>query len=378
MAAQEAVSRALADGAIERADFTMMFATAGYDQPTIVRAVRAATGGAPLCGCSAEGVIVQADQDESNFSLAVLAISSDEMTFQNGIGMGMSADATGLGRAIAGAIRPDLLADARALFVFPDGVSVDFDGFRLGIEEALDLDRVLPLFGGSASDNWVWEQTWQYCDDEVESDGVAWALLSGDVRLATAVNHGCVSLGVEHEITRCEGTRVHELDGRPALEVLHEYMTPEEMEDWAMVVINMPMAVQAPGDATGDDRYLIRVVLSKDDVSGSVTLPTRVEAGTRIWMARRDYEQVVTGVGRLVTDLTRQLDGEQPKLVLQFECAGRCKSFVRDEIKSELQRQLHDQLPPAAWFGFYTYGGIEPLAARNCFHNYASVVAALY
>jgi hypothetical protein len=378
VAAREAVARAGEDGGVERADFVLMFATVGYDQPTIVKAVRAAAGGAPLCGCSAEGVIIRAEPDETNFAVAVLLIRSDEITFQNGMVPDMAVDGEQVGTGIAHALRPDLLADARALLVFPDGMMCDFEGIRTGLEGALSLEAQLPLFGGTASDNRAWEKTYQYCDDEVLTGGVGWALLSGDVRVATAASHGCVSLGVTHEITRCEDTRIYELDGRPATDVLSEYMTPEEMLDWGMAVANMPLGFKAPAEIGDYDEYLIRVILTKDEANGSFTIPTRVTAGTQISMMRRDYDKIVSGVDRLGRELRAQLHDEQPKLVLQFECAGRGRTFLRDDLKLQLQQQLHDQLPAATWFGFYTYGEIGPVAENNCFHNYTSVVAALF
>jgi len=85
----------------------------------------------------------------------------------------------------------------------------------------------------------------------------------------------------------------------------------------------------------------------------------------------------MVGVDKLASQLLDQLAGETPKLVLQFECAGRGRTFLRDEQKLQLVRQLHDQLPATVWFGFYTYGEIGPFAGHNCFHNYTSVLAAI-
>ena len=85
VAGREAAQRALAAGLIDQADFVFMFAAVGYDQLSLVQAVRVATGNAPLCGCSGEGVIAEGEADESNFSVAVMAIASDELRFTNGV-----------------------------------------------------------------------------------------------------------------------------------------------------------------------------------------------------------------------------------------------------------------------------------------------------
>src|SRR5215213_8734724 len=79
IAGREAAEQALQKAGVDRPDFVFMFASIGYDQHSVLRAVRETTGGAPLTGCSAEGTINGDDADESNFSVVVTAISSDEL-----------------------------------------------------------------------------------------------------------------------------------------------------------------------------------------------------------------------------------------------------------------------------------------------------------
>ena len=64
LAGHEAAEKALENADIVKPDFVFMFATVGYDQCSLLRAVREATGGAPLCGCSGEGTISGDDADE--------------------------------------------------------------------------------------------------------------------------------------------------------------------------------------------------------------------------------------------------------------------------------------------------------------------------
>jgi hypothetical protein len=57
VAGREVTEQALQNAGIVKPDFVFMFGSIGYDQHSLVRAVREATGGAPLTGCSAEGTI---------------------------------------------------------------------------------------------------------------------------------------------------------------------------------------------------------------------------------------------------------------------------------------------------------------------------------
>ena len=161
VAGQEAAHKALEVAGVGRPDFVFMFATVGYNQPALLKAVREATAGAPLCGCSAEGVIAGGEADESNFSVAVMAVRSDQLRFSHGIVTGLKEDPAKAGRAIAEAIQPEVNSDTLALFLFPDGTTVSFDRLLAGLEGQLRLSRLLPLLGGTAADNLEFKQVYQ-------------------------------------------------------------------------------------------------------------------------------------------------------------------------------------------------------------------------
>src|SRR5215207_7931516 len=106
LAGREAAEQALQKAGVDRPDFIFMFGSIGYNQQSLLRAVREATRGAPLTGCSAEGTINGDDADESNFSVVVTAISSDELQWHNGLAAGLEADPRAVGKRVA----KDLLA----------------------------------------------------------------------------------------------------------------------------------------------------------------------------------------------------------------------------------------------------------------------------
>src|SRR5215211_5513224 len=85
VAGLEAAEQALQKADVDEPDFVFMFASIGYDQHSLLRAVRETTGGAPLSSCSVEGTIAAEDADESNFSVVVTVISSDELEWTNGL-----------------------------------------------------------------------------------------------------------------------------------------------------------------------------------------------------------------------------------------------------------------------------------------------------
>ena len=81
------------------------------------------------------------------------------------------------------------------------------------------------MWGGGAGNNfnnWA-SPTYQYCDDEVITDGVSYALLSGTAQAGWAISHGCIPIGGERIVTRSQGNIIYEIDGKPAMEVFEEY-----------------------------------------------------------------------------------------------------------------------------------------------------------
>jgi hypothetical protein len=389
VAGREAAEQALEKAGLEKPDFVFMFGSIGYDQHSLVRAVREATAGAPLTGCSAEGTINGDDADESNFSVVVTAISSEELQWHHGIAAGLEADPRAVGQRVAKNLMPHLSAETIGLFVFPDGLK-DFvvptnnlvDNFFGGLEENLPSERFLPMWGGGANANINnWEPpTYQYCDDEVITDGVSYALLSGKARAGWAISHGCIPIGGERIVPRSKGNIIYEIDGKPAMEVFEEYIPKGALthdRDWFRYVISLSLCFRAPSYMK-DEEYVVRGMPSVSMADGSITVQTEVPEGTSVWLSSRDKEKVSNGFDRMAAQIKDQLGGEKPKLVFQFECATRGKLMFREQEKLQLLNRFRQSLDPdVPWVGFYTVGEIAPVEEHNGINRFASVILAL-
>jgi hypothetical protein len=381
IAGREAAEQALEKAGVDRPDLVFMFATVGYDQHSLLRAVRVATGDAPLTGCSGEGTINGDDADESNFSVVVTAISSEELQWTNGLAAGLKADPRAVGKRVAKELLPHLSSDTIGLFVFPEGRAENFDHFFAGLEENLPSDQFLPLWGGGAgNDLKLGKPTYQYCDDEVITDGVSYALLSGEAHTAWAISHSVIPIGGERVVTRSKGNVIYEIDGKPATDVFKEYLPEDALaanRDWVRYGISLALSFKAPSYMK-DEEYVVRGVPQLSLTDGSITVQTEVEEGTSIWFSSRDKEKITTGFDRMATQIEEQLAGEKPELVFQFECVTRGKLMFREQEKLQLLRQFRQSLDAEVpWVGFYTIGEIGPVDEHNDIHRLASVVLAL-
>lgn len=378
-AGKEAAEKALAAAGVSKPDFVFMFASVGYPQQAVLDAVRKATAGASLSGCSGEGVIAQNMADESNFAVGVMAIKSDEMRFEHGLSTGLKADSGAVGRQVAASVKPKLGNDAVALFTLGDGLTINFDAFRSGVESTLAAKRPLPMFGGVAADNWAFKQTYQYCDGKVASDSVAWSLLTGKADILSAVNHGCVPIGGKRKVTKSKGNIIYTIDGRPSMDVLKEYLLPEEIDNWDKAVISLCLGFKTPAHMERYDDYMIRFIPGKDDTNGSIKIQTEAPEGCDIWMTRRDPAKMTAGAKEAARNVAAAAGSRKPKLVFQFDCCGRGKVILQEPVKLQMLRELQQQVGPGTpWLGFYTLGEIGPVGQHNCFHNYTVVLTAVY
>jgi hypothetical protein len=390
VAGREAAQQPLKNAGIVKPDFVFMFGSIGYDQHSLLPAVRETTGGAPLSGCSVEGTIAAEDADESNFSVVVTAISSDELQWHNGIATRLSADPRAVGQQVAKDLLPHLSADNIGLFVFPDGISVtvytfftaNFDDFLAGLEGNLPSERFLPLWGGGAGNDFnLRAPTFQYCDDEVTSDGVSYALLSGKAQAGWAISHGCIPIGGERKVTRSQGHVIYEIDGKPAVEVLKEYLPDTHAltddRDWMRYAITLALSFRAPSYIK-DEEYVVRGIPSVNLSEGSIIVQTDVQEGTSLWFSSRDKEKISIGLDRMARQIKEQLEGDQPKLVLHFDCASRGKMMFRDQEKLQILKRFRQSVgPDVPWAGFYAYGEIGPVEEHNDRNLYTAVTLAL-
>jgi hypothetical protein len=381
LAGREAAQQALEKAGIVRPDFVFMFASIGYDQRSLLRAICETTESAPLTGCSSEGSINGDEADESNFSVVVTAISSDELRWHNGLATGLEDDPRALGKQVAQDLLPTLSAESIGLFVFPDGMTDNLDPFFAGLEGNLPSERFLPLWGGGAGNNLNLEEpTYQYCDDEVISGGVSYALLSGEALPGWAISHGMMPIGGERIVTRSQGNVIYEIDGEPAVEVLKEYLPEGALandRDWMRYAISLALTFKAPSYMK-EEEYVVRGVPGVKMADGSIVVQTEVQEGTSVWFSSRDKEKISTGFDRMARQIKEQLGGEKPKLVFQFECATRGKWMFREQEKLQLLRRFRQSLDPdVPWAGFYTIGEIGPVEEHNDRHLWTSVVLAL-
>ena len=377
-AGREAAEKAMGQLPGGKADLVLVFATAGYDQAALLDGVKDVTKGAPLAGCSGEGIITQEGSDEGAHAVAVMAIASDKATFQTFRQEGYSKDPRACGAAIADRVREAGPQRAKVLLLFPDGLTGNCTDMLRALKERLPFPVVVA--GGTAGDMMKLEATYQYEGGTAGRDSVTGVILGGDLDAEVVVSHGCEPLGLERTVTRSDGTRVAEIDGKPAWTVFKEYLDGDPQDLSAADVVHLCIGEQLPDVARkGRGAQVIRTPLGLDKETGTLFFPGGLAEGATIQMTRRDPEQIRRSAATSAEELAARRPGKKVALMFQFDCAGRGRvifgEHATENAVAPIQGVIGRDVP---WLGFHTFGEIAQLGDSPYFHNYSVVLCALY
>jgi small ligand-binding sensory domain FIST len=102
--------------------------------------------------------------------------------------------------------------------------------------------------------------------------------------------------------------------------------------------------------------------------------------GSEIQFMRRDPHSILNSGREGAEKLSKALDSltATPRLICQFDCAGRGKIIVGDDVHTgiaDLQAEFAATVP---WMGSFTFGEISPIDSNNHFHNFTATLAVFY
>lgn len=381
MLAMQRMSGTIGSSPADKPDFLLVFASASFDQQHVIQGVRSASGGAPLIGCTDAGEITA--EGPTQKSVAVMAIQSDRITFTHGLSGGIKENARAAGAAIAKDIAARSQNPLRTLILFPDVLAGNGADIVRGALDA--LGEHFPLVGGAAGDDFLFERTSQYRDDEVATGAVAGVGLSGSFTMGIGVRHGWMPIGIPMRVTKSHGAVVEELDHRPAISIYQDYFGEKaadlKKEPLARMAITYPLGIKVPEL----DEYLIRDPITVDD-QGAITCAAEIPEGSEIRLMIGSKERAVEAAEDAARKLMREFerDGTAPKFLLMFNCIAREKLFAQ-KAKDEIAAVMNIIGNNVPLLGFYTYGEVAPIAGesrdtaniRTRFYNETIVLCAI-
>jgi hypothetical protein len=375
---EEAARQAFNNAGITEADFVFVVATMGFDQELLLKGVKSVTSNALLVGCSAFGIVPESGPDENLRRVEVFAVKSDKIKFTAAYSDGLGKDSKLTGVKLAEKINAIMPSDSKVLLLLADGLTINPDGLFAGLETT--LAQKLPFVGGTAGETLAMKNTYQYFDTQVMQDSTIGVVMSGDFKYDFGVSHGSRPVGIELEVTKAEGNRLYELDHKPAFEVIQEYVGIETKDLVSTTMVGVCLGVETPPEVRGDyEEVVLKLPLALIEKDKSLIMAAEWPVGTKIHLCQREPETVVKRAKEIADNLNKRNLGKKAAFVFNFDCTGRAKAHLgADTSIKEVAANRSAFAGDLPWFGFYTFGEIAPISGKNLFHNWTSVLFAVF
>jgi small ligand-binding sensory domain FIST len=356
-------------------DLVLLFASDAYleDLPAVLAELKARTGAKLILGCSGQGLIGPAKEEEHQAAMALQVMSLPGATVTP---LRLSADEAG-GPDAADILRARIgspEADVNALIMFVDPFTVD--GERL-LETVAEVDDQLPVVGGLASARFNRRGTYLLLDDAVFDDGVVGLALGGAYEVKTVVSQGAAPLGQTWTITGVDGNVIYSIGMRRAIEVLGETYRrlKPEVQVRARANFLIGLAMNEYQDEFGRGDFLVRNLLSIDRESGALAVGAMPREGQTLQFQMRDPGAADEDLRSLLGKARQELEGREIAGALLCSCNGRgIGLFGEPDHDARVFMQEMGSVPVA---GFFCNGEIGPVAGRNYLHGFTASIALI-
>ncbi len=203
--------------------------------------------------------------------------------------------------------------------------------------------------------------------DRVTTGGVSGVLFAPQVSVITRLTQGCSPLGPRHEISRCRGNLLTQLDGRPALDVFYQDIGEELAGDPERLGTTVFAGLPVKGSDTGD--YLVRNLVGIDEAGRALAIAAGVEEGDQVMFCRRDAAAAEQDMRRMLSEFARVLEGP-PLGGIYYTCLARGPNLLgANSAELKLIEAALGSFPLVGFFGngeichdrLYGYTGVLTL-----------------
>ncbi len=375
LAAKNAIAQL---GSEKTPNLIFVFASSRFDHQKLIQGIRSVISDCSLVGCTTAGEISSEGPDKK--SVVVMAIESNTLHAAVGLGKKVGADSRKAGQEAA----HDTVVKTRqglarhAFMMLSDGLSGNGVDIIRGVQEVLGTS--FPIVGGSAADDFMFNNTFQFYDENVYQDSVCGILFSGDISIGIGARHGWYPLGKPRIVTSADHNIIKKLDGKPAARIYEDYFGKRvadlQQEPMARMSVMYPLGMSIPEE----EECIIRNAM-KVDAEGSLICAGEVPKGSEIRVMMGSKETALKAAQKAAEIALSGLRRRKASMVFVFDSVSRERLFglkAKEEI-AVVQKIFGPDTPIA---GFYTYGEQAPLGAtinlgQTFFHNETIVVFAI-
>jgi PAS domain S-box-containing protein len=380
-AGTQAASQALGFLKMLGPSVALVFASAKYDLPELLRGVADVLGNVPTIGATTAGEICGEIHHES---VVVTVLASPYLTVRYGIGQRVSQ---GWENALDEALNSvalqtyfkgdpifwsDLTRSGTAVFamMFSPGETKHASSPGYEILEALKIRSLgrFPIVGGAAADDWKMETNCVFAGEEVFPDSVLIAIFETKLQFGIALSHGFQAEPIEVTVTAAEGKEILTLDNRPAADAYAELMgyTRQSLEGKNMALTTGIVV----GTYSPIGGYSVNIA-SYMTPAGGMRMNFPVAVGTKLTLMKAKTESMNAATSEALRRSMLRGSITNPAVSLVWYCALR-PEMACSNSQEELSIAAR-MLCGRPLLGFCSFGEQGLADDGTCRHNTASV-----
>ncbi|MCR4647772.1 MAG: FIST C-terminal domain-containing protein [Lachnospiraceae bacterium] len=318
----------------------------------------------PFIGCSAIGLLSTSGYSECSISMLVL--TADDVEFS--VGMSDAIESIENLESFARAYR-----DCKAKTELPEKLIFSYVPFLYNVtfddivEKLDETSNHVPVYGGVASDDWTFDASFVFTNEEVSDSKGVIMLVSGNVKpIFVLETSTTLTTNLHKVVTRVEGTTVYELDGRPTLEFFKEMGMPTEKSFVIMDYLNTPfLATKKTRD--GDEIDILRTLGAINHDDGSCQYIGKIEEGSELNVVLISKEDIEKSVKKAFDKILYKLEKSEDykySAIICSSCAARYSMLVAD--KDTEGRAYEGRIPEGINVqGVYIYGEFCPAHGKH-------------
>ncbi|MCP5524805.1 MAG: FIST C-terminal domain-containing protein [Verrucomicrobiales bacterium] len=376
----ECLEAALAENVAD-CDLIIIHASIGHNYQELADQARALAPRARVVGASCCGIVGSEGVSESMKDVAIMAVKGREelaVAHVDGISGDNSFEKCA---ELAGQLKA-ANPGVNMVYFLGSGIDIANDRCIAGFESVLGPE--VTVFGATSSDNMRGLVSYQIVDDRVyEHAAYAVGFADPTLEVDTQASHGFVTVGDPLVVTKAQGHRILELNGRPAWT---EYTSRLDLPETATCGDSIPVGAlaerlpEAVAREYGND-HILRVVTKRDVDTGTMYYATLCPEGTQLWLTVRDEPRIFADMDRMMGEMVKRGAGRKTVAVFHADCLARGRFLfnrvMKDELVSRMQFPLSDNGAVPPWLGMYGFGEFARLGGANTYHNYTTALYVL-
>ena len=322
--------------------------------------VRALYPQSHILSCSTAGEILDTRVRENSISLTAVFFEKTTLKFSRTT-VRANEESCEAGKRLATDLNQEGLVH---VMVFSNGQHVNGTTLVRGFNDALPAG--ISVTGGLAGDGADFKKTLVGLDENGKEDEIVAVGFYGS---ALKVGYGSLGgwdpFGLERTITKSKGNVLYELDNKPALALYKEYLG-DQAAGLPSTGLLFPLRLRIVSANNGDrkESEVVRTILNINEEDQSMIFAGDMPEGTSVTLMKANFERLIDGAAGAGKMSIESLGSGHAQLAILISCIGR-KLVLKERVEEEIETVRAVVGNEAAIAGFYSYGELAPVAAKE-------------